>query len=279
LIEEAITDRTRAICVVHYAGVGCEMDTIMEIALRRNLIVVEDAAQGVFAQYKDKWLGTIGDLGSYSFHATKNITCGEGGALLINNRAHIARAEILCDKGTNRSEFFRGEARKYDWRDVGVSGPPSDLAAAALLAQLQAGERVVEKRKLLWSLYQSLLKPLEDAGVCRLPVVPDHCRSNHHIFYILTESADERSRLIAHLKSEDVTAHFHYVPLHMSEFGAGHHAERCSLPHTVAAGTRLLRLPLFFDLTESDVERIASAIFEFYRASFAESEAPRAAVR
>ena len=213
------------------------------------------------------------------FHATKNITCGEGGALLVNNKAHVARAEILCDKGTNRSEFFRGEARKYDWRDVGVSGPPSDIAAAALLAQLQAGERVTEKRARLFKLYQALLEPLEAAGVCRLPVIPEHCQSNHHIFYILTADANERSRMIEHLKSANITAYFHYVPLHMSDFGAALHNNARDLPHTVAAGTRLLRLPMYFDLTETDVTRVASAIYDFYGIAFAENESQRAAVR
>ena len=273
LIEEAITERTKAICVVHYAGVACEMDEIMEIARRHNLVVIEDAAQGVFAKYKNSWLGSIGDLGCYSFHATKNFTCGEGGVLLINNRDYISRAEIICDKGTNRSEFFRGEARKYEWRDVGLSAPPSELSAAALLAQLEMGMRVNQKRERLFSLYQSLLKPLETAGDCRLPVIPDHCVSNHHIFYLVTASSAERISLIGHLKSRGVTAYFHYIPLHMSDFGKTFHTTGRSLANTEIAGNRLLRLPMFYDLDESDVAYIAEAILDFYGLSLSESPA------
>jgi len=264
LIEAAITPRTKAIWPVHYAGVACEMDEINAIARRHNLRVVEDAAQGVNASYKGQWLGTLGDLGCYSFHETKNFSSGEGGALVINTEEFEKRAEVLREKGTNRSQFLRGQVDKYSWVDVGSSYVPSDILAAGLLAQLQVMDAITLKRRAVFQSYMRALASLQDAGRVRLPIVPDHCQTNFHMFYVLTADIDERTALIQHLKSAGIVATFHYVPLHASAFGARFGGKRGDLPITESVSDRLIRLPMFADLTESHINRICEAITGFY---------------
>lgn len=265
LIEQAITPRTRAIFPIHYAGVACEMDVIMDIADRHGLLVVEDAAQGVFARYKDRWLGTIGHLGCYSFHETKNISCGEGGALVINDPAMEARAEILRDKGTNRSQFLRGEADKYTWVDVGSAYGLSDMLAAYLLGQIESMEKLTRRRGEIFDRYVSILAPLVERGLIRIPVVPQHCATNYHMFYLLAADIDERTRLIAHLGAAGILALFHYVPLHSSPFAQSLGMPQMSLPCTEELSARLLRLPMYFDLNDWEVEEVASRVLNFYQ--------------
>jgi dTDP-4-amino-4,6-dideoxygalactose transaminase len=265
LIEAAVTPRTRAIFPIHYAGVACEMDEIMAIAERHNLRVVEDAAQGVFAKYKGRWLGTIGHMGCYSFHETKNFSCGEGGALVINDPAFEARAEIIREKGTNRSQFLRGQTDKYTWVDVGSSYAPSDLLAGFLLGQLEASEKISDRRREQFDRYAARLAPLIAKGVVRGPVVPQHCSTNCHMFYLLAADLDERTALIAHLRRAGVLAVFHYVPLHSSPFARSLGLPVQSLPVTEDASSRLLRLPMYCELSGSQVDHVANAIHEFYR--------------
>lgn len=265
LIEAAVTARTRAIFVVHYAGQGCEMDTVMAIARRHGLIVVEDAAQAVEASYKGRWLGTIGDLGCYSFHETKNVACGEGGALLINDARFVARAEVLRDKGTNRRQFQCGEVDKYSWVDVGSSYAPSDMLAAFLLGQLEHLERITARRGVIHRRYSDLLQPLAEAGHLALPSVLPHCAINHHMFPILTADVDERADLIEHLSRAGIAAVFHYVPLHSSPYFR-RIGSVPDLPVTDDISRRLLRLPMYFDLTGEDVDEIAGCVGEYYRA-------------
>jgi dTDP-4-amino-4,6-dideoxygalactose transaminase len=265
LIEQAITPRTRAIFPIHYAGVACEMDAIMDIAGRHGLFVVEDAAQGVGARYKDRWLGTIGHLGCYSFHETKNISCGEGGALVINDPAMEHRAEIVREKGTNRSQFIRGQADKYTWVDVGSSYLPSDMLAAFLVGQIENMEKITRRRGEIFDRYVDLLAPLAERGVIGIPVVPPHCSTNHHMFYILTADIEERTALIAHLRVAGIHAVFHYVPLHSSPFAQSLGVPQGRLPRTEELSARLLRLPMYFDLTDHEVEEVASAVQDFYR--------------
>lgn len=267
LIEEAITPRTRAICPIHYAGVACEMDTIMDIANRHGLWVVEDAAQGVHARYKDRWLGTIGHLGCYSFHETKNISCGEGGALVINDSAMETRAEILREKGTNRSQFARGQVDKYTWVDVGSSYVPSDMLAAFLVGQIEHMEKITRRRGEIFDRYAAILAPLAECGLIKLPVLPAHCTTNYHMFYLLTAGAEERAALIAHLRAAGVLAVFHYVPLHSSPFAESLGLPRKRLPQTEELSARLLRLPMFFDLTDEEVEEVAHAVLDFYESA------------
>jgi dTDP-4-amino-4,6-dideoxygalactose transaminase len=266
-IESVVTDRTRAIWPVHYAGVACEMDSIMAIAKSRGLTVVEDAAQGVFAKYRGQWLGTIGDLGCYSFHESKNFSCGEGGALMINQEHYRARAEILREKGTNRSQFLRGQVDKYTWVDVGSSFLPSDLLAAFLLGQLEGMAKITEKRGQLCAAYSSLLAPLAERGLVRLPVVPQHCVSNHHMYYILVANMDVRTALIQHLKRAGIQAVFHYIPLHTAPVGESMGWKAGMLPVTENISARLLRLPLFYDLTLEQVARVVRAINAFFGTS------------
>ncbi|MBV6416803.1 MAG: dTDP-4-amino-4,6-dideoxygalactose transaminase [Steroidobacteraceae bacterium] len=263
-IEAAITTRTRSIWPVHYAGIACEMDTIMEIARRRGLTVVEDAAQGVFATYKGRALGTLGDLGCYSFHETKNISCGEGGALLVNNDSFAKRAEILREKGTNRSQFLRGQVDKYTWVDLGSSYVPSDILAAYLLGQLEAGERITARRGELSATYARLLAPLAERELLRLPVVPAECASNHHMFYVLVEGAARRGALMEHLRGAGYMATFHYVPLHTSPVGAALGWREGSLRVTEDLSARLLRLPLYYDMSDADVVSVVREVFVFY---------------
>ena len=265
LIEEAITEKTKAIVPVHYAGVGCEMDTIMQIAERHGLYVIEDAAQGMMATYKGKPLGTIGHLGAYSFHETKNYTSGgEGGLLIVNDERFAERAEIIREKGTNRSQFFRGMVDKYSWVDVGSSYLPCELQAAYLWGQLQKAEEINEKRLEIWRTYFNALKPLEDKRYIQLPQIPPHCEHNAHMFYIKTDSLQTRTELIEHLKKEGIQTAFHYVPLHSSpaglKFGYFHGTDR----FTTSESERLLRLPMFFSLTLSEAETISRSIRQFY---------------
>jgi dTDP-4-amino-4,6-dideoxygalactose transaminase len=269
LIEAAITPRTRAIFPIHYAGVACEMDAITDIARRHDLIVVEDSAQGVLARYKDRWLGTIGHLGCYSFHETKNFSCGEGGALLVNDPAMERRAEILREKGTNRSQYLRGQVDKYTWVDVGSSYVPSDMLAAFLTGQLENMERITARRGEIFHRYADMLAPLAERGLIRLPVVPQHCTTNYHMFYLLTADIEERTALIAHLGAAGILAVFHYVPLHTSPFARSLEVPQTSLPVTESSSPRLLRLPMYYDLADHEVEEVASSVLDFYRVRYA----------
>lgn len=264
-IEAAITPRTKAIVPVHYAGVGCEMDAIMDIARRHNLLVVEDAAQAVDATYKGRPLGTIGHMGCYSFHETKNFISGEGGALVINDERFLERAEIIREKGTNRSQFFRGMVDKYTWVDIGSSYLPSEVVAAFLFAQLEEAEKITEKRLLLWNAYYEQLKSLEEKGYLRLPVIPRECSHNAHMFYILLENLDVRTRLIDVMKSQNIHPVFHYVPLHNAPKGEVT-GKKVSLPITEEYADRLLRLPMYYELAFDDVSRIVGVIKEFFQA-------------
>jgi dTDP-4-amino-4,6-dideoxygalactose transaminase len=251
LIEDAITERTKAVCVVHYAGVACEMDRIMAIARGNNLKVVEDAAQGVNSWYNGRALGSIGDLGCYSFHETKNYICGEGGALCINNPDMIERAEIIRDKGTNRQRFFRGEVDKYTWVDVGSSYVPSEICSAFLYAQLEEMDRISDRRKEIYQTYRRALKPLEAEGLLQLPVIPEDCESNYHLFFVILPSAAERDRVLERMKADGVRSVFHYVPLHSSPKGRELVGEM-RLPVTEDLSARLIRLPFFHGMTAND---------------------------
>lgn len=251
LIEGAITMRTKAIVVVHYAGVSCEMDTIMSIAQRHDLMVIEDAAQAVMSTYKSKPLGTIGQLGAYSFHETKNIISGEGGALLVNDERLEERAEIIREKGTNRSQFFRGQVDKYTWVDIGSSYLPGEVIAAFLWAQMEEARGITEKRLDLWHRYHEALSPLEDAGKLRRPVIPDDCQHNAHMYYILLESLKKRAEVITKLKEQGVLAVFHYVPLHSSPAGKKYGRVSGELNNTEELADRLLRLPLWIGMDEA----------------------------
>ena len=265
LLEDAITDKTRAIAAVHYAGVSCEMDTILEIAKRHHLTVVEDAAQGVMSSYKGRALGTIGDFGCYSFHETKNYSMGEGGALLIRDPEKISEAEILREKGTNRSQFFRGQIDKYTWVDYGSSFLPSELNAAYLMAQLDQADAINHARLARWEQYYRLLSPLAAEGRIELPVIPKDCVHNAHMFYIKTRDLEERQALIQALREQGILAVFHYIPLHSSpagrKFGRFHGEDR----YTTRESERLLRLPMYYSLTEENVNDVVSVIEEFYR--------------
>ncbi len=264
LIEAAITDKTKVIVPVHYAGVGCEMDTILEIAQRHNLKVVEDAAQGVMAYYKGKALGTIGDFGCFSFHETKNYSMGEGGALLIRGEDAIERAEIIREKGTNRSKFFRGQIDKYTWVDYGSSYLPSDINAAHLWAQLEMAEEINNDRLSTWERYRMALQPLADAGKIQLPFVPEYCQHNAHMFYIKTADLTERSKLIAHLKSWEIASAFHYIPLHSAPAGERFGRFCGEDRYTTKESERLLRLPLYYGLTEQDTAKVIEGVLSFY---------------
>ncbi len=263
-IEAAITDHTKVIIVMHYAGIACEMDTIMDIAHRHHLKVVEDAAQGVMAKYKDRYLGTIGDFGCYSFHETKNYSMGEGGALIINDPAYIEKAEILREKGTNRSKFFRGEIDKYTWVDFGDSYLPSELNAAYLWAQLERAEEINQDRLQSWNRYYEGLKPLADAGIIELPVIPEDCIHNAHMFYIKCRDLQERTQLMKYLKDRDILAVFHYIPLHSAPAGLKFGRFDGEDQYTTAESERLLRLPMYYGLSEKDQETVIRAIRAFF---------------
>lgn len=255
-IEKRITSKTKAIFPVHYAGVACDMDKIMEIARKYNLKVVEDAAQGVDAKYKNKYLGTIGDIGCYSFHETKNIVCGEGGALLINDPNLFERAEIIREKGTNRSKFYRGEVDKYSWVDIGSSYLPSDLLAAFLYAQFEKKDLIKSLRAKIFNYYYENLKPLQEKGIIKLPFIPEYCDINYHMFYIILKSEEKRNYVMSELKKSGIQAVFHYVPLHTSEVGIKMGYKKGDLPVTEEYSARLLRLPMFADLTQDEQKYI-----------------------
>lgn len=264
LIEAAITPRTRAIVPVHYAGVACEMDAINAIAARHDLRVVEDAAQGVNATYRGAHLGTLGDFGAYSFHETKNFVCGEGGALVTNRAEDIERAEIVREKGTNRNQFFRGQVDKYTWVDVGSSFLSSDILAAFLLAQLQNKEHITTLRKRIYEKYAQQLQPLQQRGLMSLPVVPEHCGNNYHMFYIVLESLEVRTRLIEHLRAAGILAVFHYVPLHTAPMGTAMGYGAGMLPLTESISDRLLRLPFYAGLSSDEQDSVIAEILAFF---------------
>ena len=264
LIEAAITEKTKAIVPVHYAGVGCEMDKICELAEKYNLFVIEDAAQGIMASYKGKPLGAIGDFGCFSFHETKNFSSGEGGAILIQDKKYIENAEIFREKGTDRSKFYRGQVDKYRWQNFGSSYLPSELNAAYLYAQLEIGDEITEDRLRSWNQYRSELQCLADAGKIELPFIPEHCVHNAHMFYIKAKDLEERTRLDYFLRDNGIMAVFHYVPLHSApaglKFGRFHGEDR----YTTSESERLLRLPLYYGLTEEQVSYISGKVKEFY---------------
>lgn len=264
LIEDAITDKTKAIVPVHYAGVACEMDTIMDIAKRRRLLVIEDAAQGVMSSYKGRALGNIGDYGCFSFHETKNYSMGEGGCLLIKDKNNAELAEIIREKGTNRSKFFRGEIDKYTWVEAGSSYLPSDMNAAYLWAQLEIADKIYNDRMSSWNLYNETLTPLKKEGKIELPFIPEGCVHNAHMFYIKTKDLEERSSLIHFLKENDISSVFHYIPLHGAPAGKKYgrfHGEDC---YTTKESERLLRLPLYYGLEKEKVLTVCQKIKEFY---------------
>ncbi|WP_405120873.1 dTDP-4-amino-4,6-dideoxygalactose transaminase [Pseudomonas leptonychotis] len=260
LIEAAITPRTRAIVPVHYAGVACEMDTIMAITKRHGLKVVEDAAQGVMASYKGRVLGSIGDLGAYSFHETKNVISGEGGALLVNDASLAMRAEVIREKGTDRSRFFRGEVDKYTWQEVGSSFLPGELIAAFLWAQLEEAERITEQRLAIWKRYHELLEPVEQKGLLRRPIVPVDCQHNAHMYYVLLAPEIDRQRVLAELKKNDIYSVFHYVPLHSSPGGKRYGRTHGELEVTIKQSERLVRLPMWVGLSNEQQDRIVQVL-------------------
>ena len=266
LIEAAVTDKTKAIVPVHYAGVSCEMDTIMEIAKKYNLVVIEDAAQGMMSTYKGKALGTIGDFGCFSFHETKNYSMGEGGALLIRDEKHVEEAEIIREKGTNRSKFFRGQIDKYTWVNFGSSYLPSDMNAAYLYSQLEIADEMNEARLACWNRYLENLMPLAETGKIELPTIPEGCVHNAHMFYIKAKDVEERTELIKFLKENEILSVFHYVPLHSApagkKFGRFHGEDK----YTTRESERLLRLPMYYGLTLGQVDYISDKVKEFYQA-------------
>jgi dTDP-4-amino-4,6-dideoxygalactose transaminase len=263
-LEQLITPRTKAIVPVHYAGVGCEMDAILEIAGRYGIAVVEDNAHGLFAKYKGQYLGTFGCLATQSFHETKNFTCGEGGALLINDPQYIERAEVIREKGTNRSRFYRGQVDKYTWVDIGSSYLPSGILAAFLYAQLEAREQIQDKRRQIWEYYYEHLQDWAQEHDIRLPIVPDYCEQAYHMFYLLMPSLEKRQAMIAHLKEQGIFSVFHYLPLHLSQMGQQFGGKEGDCPVTEDVSDRLLRLPFYNDLTEADQARVVASIRDFY---------------
>ncbi|MCL2222325.1 MAG: dTDP-4-amino-4,6-dideoxygalactose transaminase [Oscillospiraceae bacterium] len=264
LIEAAITNKTKAVVPVHYAGVSCEMDTINDIAKKHNLFVIEDAAQALTSKYKGKNCGVLGDFGCFSFHETKNISCGEGGALVMTGKEHVERAEIIREKGTNRSKFFRGEIDKYSWVDFGSSYLPSELNAAYLLAQLELADSIMKDRMASWNYYNEALTFLKKKGVLELPHIPSHLEHNAHMFYIKAENLAVRTKLISHLKEKGVYSVFHYIPLHTAVAGEKYSVFHGEDIYTTAESERLLRLPLYYGLTNTDREHIVNSLCEFY---------------
>lgn len=264
LIEQSITKNTKAIVPVHYAGVSCEMDLIMDLAEKYKLVVIEDAAQGIMSQYKGRYLGTIGQMGCFSFHETKNIQCGEGGAILFQEQPLFEKAEIIREKGTNRSRFFRGQIDKYTWVDIGSSYLPSELNAAFLFGQLEKVEEVNNNRISTWNKYFDQLKPLQDREALVLPHVPAHCTHNAHIFYIKTRNLEERSDLINFLKEREVGAVFHYVPLHTSEVGLKYGTFSGTDRFTTAESNRIIRLPLYYNMSEQDIDTIIDCVYAYF---------------
>jgi len=260
LIEGAITSKTKAIVPVHYAGVGCEMDTIMAIANKHNLAVVEDAAQGLMSSYKGRPLGSIGNMGTFSFHETKNIISGEGGALLVNDSKLVSQAEIIREKGTDRSRFFRGAVDKYTWQSIGSSFLPGELIAAFLWAQLEDAKNITEKRLSIWNEYHQMLAPLEEKGILRRPIIPDGCQQNGHLYYILLNPSIDRQKVLADFKAEQIMAPFHYIPLHSSPAGMQLGRTHGSMKVTDAASEQLLRLPLWYSISKEEQERVVAVL-------------------
>lgn len=265
LIEDAITDKTKAIAPVHYAGVGCEMDTIMEIARAHGLKVVEDAAQGVMSSYKGRALGSIGDFGCFSFHETKNYSMGEGGAVLVNDPEYVELAEIVREKGTDRSRFLRGQVDKYSWVEKGSSYLPSEMNAAFLLPQLEIAEEINNNRLASWNRYYEGLKPRMDKGQIELPYIPEECSHNAHMFYIKVKDIAERTALIKHLREDDIIAVFHYVPLHSATAGKKYGRFHGEDKFTTKESERLVRLPMYYGLAETDVEKVVDSINSFFK--------------
>ena len=263
-IEAAITERTKVIVVMHYAGVACEMDAIMDLARRHGLMVVEDAAQGVMSTYKGRALGTIGDFGCYSFHETKNYSMGEGGALIINNEAYNERAEILREKGTNRSKFFRGQVDKYTWVDFGDSYLPSELNAAYLWAQLEQADAINENRLATWNAYDEAFAPLKAQGKLELPVIPEDCVHNAHMYYLKLKNLQERMAFINYMKENDVHTVFHYVPLHSAPAGLKFGRFAGEDVYTTKESERLVRLPLYYGLAQEDLEKVIRLVYDFF---------------
>ncbi len=265
LIEQAISPRTKAIVPVHYAGVACEMDSIMDVAKRHHLMVVEDAAQGIMATYKGRALGSLGDLGAYSFHETKNLISGEGGALLVNDDSLSSRAEIIREKGTDRSRFFRGEIDKYTWQEVGSSFLPGELVAAFLWAQFEDADRITKERLISWDRYHELLRPLEIAGFLRRPSVPVTCQHNAHMYYVVLAEELSRQKVLDNLKSHGINAVFHYVPLHSSPAGRRYGKLAGSMQRTDSLSSRMVRLPLWVGISVSEQERVADVLLQSVR--------------
>ncbi len=265
-IEAAITSKTKAIVPVHYAGVACEMDTIMDIARRHNLVVIEDAAQGMMSTYKGRALGSIGHIGTYSFHETKNYTSGgEGGVIFINDDKYLDHAEIIREKGTNRNQFFRGQVDKYTWVELGSSYLPSELQAAYLYAQLLDANTINENRRSLWQYYSESLKPLQKQGFIKLPYIPKACIHNAHMFYIKTRSLTERTNLLQHFKKHQISAVFHYVPLHSSEAGLKFGRFQDIDEFTTTESEKIIRLPMYFGLTKVNQKKVIDCVFKFYK--------------
>ena len=262
-LENLISSRTKAIVPVHYAGVGCEMDAILDIARRRNIVVVEDNAHGLFGKYKGRWLGTFGGLAAQSFHETKNITCGEGGALLINDARWMERAEIIREKGTNRSRFYRGEVDKYSWVDIGSSYVMSDVLAAFLYAQLEAWQTIQSQRKRVWNYYDQHLRAWAQERGIGCPVVPAHCEQSHHMYYLVMPSLEKRQALISFLKSHGVLSVFHYVPLHLSPMGRRMGGRNGACPVSEQKSDQLIRLPFYNSLGQADQDRVIAAVRQF----------------
>lgn len=263
-IESLITPRTKVIVAVHYGGVGCEMDCILALAERFGISVVEDNAHGLFGKFKGKYLGTFGALATQSFHETKNLSCGEGGALLINDTGYIERAEILREKGTNRNRFFRGEVDKYSWVDLGSSYLPSDILAAFLYAQLEHCDEIQSRRRRIWEYYNRNLAGWAKLHEVRLPIVPEYCEQAYHLFYLLLPTFEARQALIAHLGTRNILSVFHYLPLHLSEMGRRWGGEKSDCPVAANLSERILRLPFYDRLDESDQERVVTAVLDFY---------------
>ncbi len=261
LLENLITSKTKAIVVVHYAGIACDMDAVVAISKKHNLFLIEDAAQAIDSYYNGKPLGTFGHFAAFSFHETKNIISGEGGMLVINDLQYVERAEIIREKGTNRSKFFRGEVDKYGWVDIGSSFLPSEIIAAFLYAQLEHIEDIQDKRKSIWNSYWESLKPLQEKGLVHLPFVPSYATNNGHMFFLVTKTGDERTALIAHLKKEDILPTFHYLSLHKSEF---FNDTVSNLPNSDKFTERLVRLPFFYEMTPEEIKKVTSTILSFY---------------
>lgn len=264
-IEDAITDKTKVICPVHYAGVSCEMDTIMDIANRYHLRVIEDAAQGVMSTYKGKALGTIGNFGCYSFHETKNYSMGEGGAILINNQEYIEKAEILREKGTNRSQYYRGQVAKYNWVDFGDSYLQSDLNAAFLWAQFEKADTINANRLNTWNTYKEALSPLANKEIIEVPFIPEGCVHNAHMFYFKCKDLETRQKFIKYMRERDIICSFHYVPLHSAPAGLKYGRFNGDDIYTTAESDRLVRLPLYYNINQADVEKVIECTWNFFR--------------